>query len=828
MRIKLLCIITLLLISCNAWGANVTVCDSGCDYATVALALAGVSNGNHTITVTGTYTKEAAFTISTHGDGVGTELTIVADGTQSLPAVTISGYYVKIDGFTFTSAGVIDSGHHNIIDGNTFKGRQGDDAYVYYCSTCYNSTFQNNTIDHWWDDVQVMTGNTSHDVLIYNNTFNKACSSSDTFRIFGYNQIIRSNTVLHPSTYGTIRANGETLELGECRIAASLTHTYDSLWEVTTAGTTAGSEPDGFETTGKSEGDTLADGTVTWTLRDHTGQHCDFIQFYGDPTGSTDITVAVSKDNLYEKNKFINDRYGATYVGSDGSYGCQFMNTTSDGSAEIKDNVFRNNIVAASRAGSIAFPGSSFYSNTFIDNYQSPTGSNDSIRSGLANNQTIINNIYYGCGSIETNGWYGGYGLPRSNTETIASNVRFTYPSTGHDGYHGWRNYTLCTTGGSEPADFTIAEYNFTGDLTAGSTTIANVSTFDNIQYYAIFQNQAYIDNRCYIEDFNTSASTVTLTCSSSSGPAYNVKQTAEGVSLKAIRQGQANAPVQDLIGGTSTDKYGHFDNATDVNQWTASNASHEIEASGRYHTAVKITATDNSGKIYYTVTGLTASTNYALLFYYKNTAGDTAQYAIYDVSNSGDIVAATDLANSTSWSSWQKINFTTPAGCTSIRIDLIAKSNGDIVWFDSVALKPRSYNYSYARESVKVTDGTCVFFMQETGASPTASNNYVADVDNSAKTGFEGCTGCVSGGNPYFTDYANKDYTLTENSTILIGVGTQLNTSFTDDYAGTTRGILWDIGAYEYEAGAILYPSVSIGSGSVMSIGSGATATLY
>lgn len=52
---------------------------------------------------------------------------------------------------------------------------------------------------------------------------------------------------------------------------------------------------------------------------------------------------------------------------------------------------------------------------------------------------------------------------------------------------------------------------------------------------------------------------------------------------------------------------------------------------------------------------------------------------------------------------------------------------------------------------------------------------------------------------------------------------------SIAKDIAGTTRpqNSLWDIGAYEYEEGSILYPSATIGSGASMSIGSGAVMTL-
>ncbi len=69
----------------------------------------------------------------------------------------------------------------------------------------------------------------------------------------------------------------------------------------------------------------------------------------------------------------------------------------------------------------------------------------------------------------------------------------------------------------------------------------------------------------------------------------------------------------------------------------------------------------------------------------------------------------------------------------------------------------------------------------------------------------------------------------------LVVGIGVQLNTSFTADKAGTTRGTVWDIGAYEYEAGGepdytMTLTKAGTGSGSVSSspagISCGATCT--
>jgi hypothetical protein len=106
---------------------------------------------------------------------------------------------------------------------------------------------------------------------------------------------------------------------------------------------------------------------------------------------------------------------------------------------------------------------------------------------------------------------------------------------------------------------------------------------------------------------------------------------------------------------------------------------------------ALKITADGNGEGISQTI-AVSAATEYQLLFKYKNTADDIAQVAIYDVTHSADILATTDLTSSTANASYSKV-FTTPAGCTSIKISLQAKTAGDIVWFEAPYLCPTEYS---------------------------------------------------------------------------------------------------------------------------------------
>lgn len=113
---------------------------------------------------------------------------------------------------------------------------------------------------------------------------------------------------------------------------------------------------------------------------------------------------------------------------------------------------------------------------------------------------------------------------------------------------------------------------------------------------------------------------------------------------------------------------------------------------------ALRITCDANGEGISQTIT-VSAATEYQLLFKYKNTSGDIAQVAIYDMTHSADILATTDLTSSTANASYSKV-FTTPAGCTSIKISLQAKTAGDIVWFEAPYLCPTEY-------SETVTTGT-------------------------------------------------------------------------------------------------------------------------
>jgi hypothetical protein len=140
----------------------------------------------------------------------------------------------------------------------------------------------------------------------------------------------------------------------------------------------------------------------------------------------------------------------------------------------------------------------------------------------------------------------------------------------------------------------------------------------------------------------------------------------------------------------------------------------------------IKITADGNGEGMSQTMT-VTAADEYQLLFLYKNTSGDVAQVAVYDVTHSADILATTDLASSTDFCPYSYV-FTVPAGCTSIKVSLTCKTSGDIVWFDYVKLAPTIYNST-------ITTGSLITYSVKTDLISEANCILTVKVNNSGST---------------------------------------------------------------------------------------------
>jgi hypothetical protein len=59
-----------------------------------------------------------------------------------------------------------------------------------------------------------------------------------------------------------------------------------------------------------------------------------------------------------------------------------------------------------------------------------------------------------------------------------------------------------------------------------------------------------------------------------------------------------------------------------------------------------------------------------------------------------------------------------------------------------------------------------------------------------------------VNGGDPGFVDAENEDFHIASDASAVIGAALQSNAIFTEDYDGVTRGVTWDMGAFEFVSG--------------------------
>jgi hypothetical protein len=109
---------------------------------------------------------------------------------------------------------------------------------------------------------------------------------------------------------------------------------------------------------------------------------------------------------------------------------------------------------------------------------------------------------------------------------------------------------------------------------------------------------------------------------------------------------------------------------------------------------AAKLTAGASANtKVAITLTGLTAATVYPLSFWTRGDGTYGGRYGVYDVTNSADITAATATAVTSTTYTQKVTSFTTPALCTSVRLDLWCPStNTGIAYFDDVLLIENGY----------------------------------------------------------------------------------------------------------------------------------------
>ena len=110
-------------------------------------------------------------------------------------------------------------------------------------------------------------------------------------------------------------------------------------------------------------------------------------------------------------------------------------------------------------------------------------------------------------------------------------------------------------------------------------------------------------------------------------------------------------------------------------------------EAGGQVGNCMKMVVAGPGEGVYQAIT-VEAGKIYKLTYYYNNTAGDVAQWGIYDVTNATWIKAIADLADSPgAWSSAQTFTLEAPSGCTQVRLYFLGKANTDVLYYDEISL---------------------------------------------------------------------------------------------------------------------------------------------
>lgn len=243
------------------------------------------------------------------------------------------------------------------------------------------------------------------------------------------------------------------------------------------------------------------------------------------------------------------------------------------------------------------------------------------------------------------------------------------------------------------------------------------------------------------------------------------------------------------------------------VSGWTASGASAYHSSGGQAGSCAAVSATVADGGIYQDVV-VSAATVYRATFYYKASGvSDLPQLGIYDLSNGAWITPTKSLSNTTSWSSQQKITFTTPTGCASVRFWYTAGAADDLIYLDTVSMKantggfhtfPGTYGstagqHSLGRAALMYTgttaevsalsnvqygfsfDETLLQFKFNTGDAASAVNDLITNdqaVTIGANITFETSGGSVDG-RKYSTDGTKLDTCSEYSRHVIIADGT-------------------------------------------------------
>lgn len=135
---------------------------------------------------------------------------------------------------------------------------------------------------------------------------------------------------------------------------------------------------------------------------------------------------------------------------------------------------------------------------------------------------------------------------------------------------------------------------------------------------------------------------------------------------------------------------------------------------------AIKITASGDGDGMHLHIT-VTEGASYLLKFSYKNTSGDVAKFRVDTDGTSSTF----ELDSSLTYT--DKIYRFTANGGTHVDIYFLAKTSGDIVWFDSISLSDVVYNSGTVTTGATKTEYTNTSLVQKSDCLIAITINYAA-----------------------------------------------------------------------------------------------------